>query len=116
MAIDIGGNEVHALNCVRNLGVYFDKHVTMERHVKSKCRAAYPQLYNIRKVRKSLDHQSADILIQAQDHSHNDFVYSLLIGLPKYLVEKVQMVQNTAVRVYDHITEVTSLVTTGISH
>ena len=46
MAINIGGNEIHALNCVRNLGAFFDKHMTMEQHVKSKCRAAYAQLYN----------------------------------------------------------------------
>ena len=28
--INIGGYEVHALNCVRNLGAYFDKHISME--------------------------------------------------------------------------------------
>ena len=33
VAINIGRNEVHALNCVRNLGAYFDKHITMEQHV-----------------------------------------------------------------------------------
>ena len=40
MAINIVGNEIHALNCVRNLDAYFDKHMTMEQHVKFKCRAA----------------------------------------------------------------------------
>ena len=57
MTINIGDKEVHALNCVRNLGAYFDKHMSMEQHVKSKCRAAYAQLYNIGKVRKYLDHR-----------------------------------------------------------
>ena len=36
MAINIGSNDIHALNCMRNLGAYFDKHMTMEQHVKSK--------------------------------------------------------------------------------
>ena len=36
MAIGIRDNEVHALNCVRNLGPYFDKHMTTEHHIKSK--------------------------------------------------------------------------------
>ena len=98
MAINIGANEVHELNCVRNLGAYFDKHVTMEQHVKSKCRVTYEQLYNIGKVRKYLDHQSAVKLIHALVHSHID-CNAFLIGLPKYLIQKLQMVQNIAARV-----------------
>ena len=54
-AINIGGYEVHALNRVRNLGAYFDKHMSMEEHVKFKCRAAFAQLYNIGQIRKYLD-------------------------------------------------------------
>ncbi|KAK2172007.1 hypothetical protein NP493_1002g00002 [Ridgeia piscesae] len=82
----------------------------MEQHIKSKCKAAYAQLYNIGKVRKYLDHQSAEKLIHALVHSHIDYSNALLIGLPKYLIQKLQMVQNTAARVlcrigkYDHIT------------
>ena len=53
-AINIGGNNIHALNCMRNLGTYFDKYMTMEQHVKSTCGAAYAQLYNIGKVKKYL--------------------------------------------------------------
>ena len=112
MTINIEGNEIHALNCVRNLGTYFDKHVTMEQHVKSKCRAAYAQLYNIGKVRIYLDHQSEEKLIHALVHSHTDYCNALLIGLPKYLILncKLQIVQNIAAGVlcrigkYDQIT------------
>ena len=56
-AINIEGYEVHALNCVRNVGAYFDKHISVEEHVKFKCRTAYAQLYNIGKIRKYLDQQ-----------------------------------------------------------
>ena len=112
MAINIGGNETHTLNCVRNLGAYFDKHMTMEHHVKSKYRAAYAQLYNIGKVSKYLDHQSAETLINALVHSHIDYCNALLIGLPKYLIQKLQMVQNTATRVLCRIGKYAS----GISH
>ena len=94
MAINIGGNEIHALNCMRNLGAYVDKHMTMEQHVTSKCRAAYAQLYNIGKVRKYLDHQSAEKLI------HDTSTAIILIDyLSKYLIQKLEMVQNTAARV-----------------
>ena len=80
------------------------------RNFKSKCRAAYAQLYNIGKIRKYLDHLSADKLIHALVHSHIDTCNALLFGLPKYFIKKLQMVQNTAARVlcsvgkYGHIT------------
>ena len=99
MAINIVGNNILALNYVRNLGAYFDKHITMEQHIKSKCQAAYAQLYNIRKVKKYLDHQSAEKLIHALVHSHIDYCNALLIGLPKYLIQKLQVVKNTAASV-----------------
>ena len=111
-AINIGGYEAHALNCVRNLGAYFDKHMSMEERVKFKCRAAYAQLYNIVKIIKYLDQQNTEKLIHALVHSHIDYCNALLIGLPKYLIRKLQLVQNTAARVvyrigkYDHITPV----------
>ena len=78
--------------------------------IKSKCRAAYAQLYNIEKIRKYLDHQSAQKLIHALVHGHVDYFNALLIGLPKYIIKKLQIMQNTAARVlcrvgkYDHIT------------
>ena len=48
-AINIGGYDVHALNCVRNFGAYFDLHMSMEEHVKFKCQAAFAQPYKIGK-------------------------------------------------------------------
>ena len=83
----------------------------MEHHIKAQCRAAYAQLYNIGKIRKYLDQNSTEKLIHALVHSHIDYCNALLIGLPKYLIRKLQMVQNTAARIlgrirkYDHITE-----------
>ena len=105
MAINIGGNEIQSLNCVRNLGAYFDKHMTMEQHVKSKCRAAYAQLYNIGNVRIFLDHQSAKRLIHALVYSHIDYCNALLIGLPKNLIQKKKTAARMLCRIgkYNHI-------------
>ena len=92
------------------MGAYCDKHMTMEQHVKSKCRAAYAQLYNIGNVIEYLVHQTAEKLIHVLIHIHIDYSNALLISLPKHLLQKLQMVQNTAASVlyrigkYDHIT------------
>ena len=81
----------------------------MEQHIKIKCIGAYAQLYNIAKIRKCLDFESAELLVNALVHTHIDYCNALLIGIPKKLIRKLQMVQNTAARVlcrvrkFDHI-------------
>ena len=59
----------------------------------------YCQLYNIGKIRTFLDQESAEQLIHALVHSHIDYCNALLVGLPKCLISKLQMVQNTAAKV-----------------
>ena len=98
-SITIGDSTIEASDHIRNLGAYFDKNMSMIKHVKIKCQAAYAQLYNIIKIRRYLDSQSADILTHALVHSHLDYCNSLLAGLPKYLTRKLQLVQNTAAKV-----------------
>jgi flagellar biosynthesis chaperone FliJ len=94
---------------VRNLGSYFDQYMSMSHHIKIKCQAAYAQLHHIAKIRKYLDQASAETLIHGLVHSHLDYSNALLAGLPKNLLQKLQMVQNAAARVlcwiskYDHI-------------
>ena len=110
VGLTIGDSTVASSDCVRNLGSYFDKHMSMEVHVRTKCRDAYAQLYNITKIRKYLNFESAERLVNALVHTHLDYCNALLIGLPQKLIRKMQMVQNTAARVlcrvkkFDHIT------------
>ena len=47
--------EIKTANHVRNLGVIFDKGMTMENQVNKMCRNVYLNLRNISKVRKSMD-------------------------------------------------------------
>ena len=82
-SITIGDSTIQAADCIRNLGAHFDKHMSMEQHVKIKCRDAYAQLYNIGKIRKYLDFNSAERLINALVHSHLDYCNALLVGLSK---------------------------------
>ena len=48
---------------------------------------------NIIKIEVYLDSQSAEVLIHALEHSHIDYCTSLLAGLPKYLIRKLQLAQ-----------------------
>ena len=99
--------------------------MSMKKHVTMKCRAVYAQLYNICKIRKYLDHQSVEQLIHAVVHSYSDYRNALLTGLPKYVIKKLQRVQNTTARVlyrvgkYEHNnsnTQMTPLAASRVPH
>ena len=69
-------------------------------------------LRSISKIGKYLTQDSAQILIHAFISSKLDYCNSLLYGIPKYLVCRLQRVQNTAARIvtltrkYDSITPI----------
>ncbi len=95
----VGDSIVSPPKYVRDLGVYLDSCLTMEQHVKLKCKAAYAQLHNISQIRKYVDRKTAETLIHGLVHSQLDYCNALLAGLPKVLIHKLQMVQNSAARV-----------------
>ena len=87
------GDEFIAPNLsVRNLGVIMDNCFCMEQHVKKICSEANYHLRNISKIRKYLTQDSAQILIHAFISSKLDYCNSLLYGIPKYLVCRLQRV------------------------
>ena len=89
------GDEFIAPNLyVRDLGVIMDNCFCMEQHVKKICSEANYHLRNISKICKYLTQDSAQILIHAFISSKLDYCYSLLYGIPKYLVCRLQRVQN----------------------
>jgi len=96
----------------RNLGVIFDKCFSFEEHIKSICKSSHYHIRNIAKIRKCIDEESAKIVVHAFVTAKLDSCNSLLYGLPKHLLSRLQSIQNTAARVvthtrkFDHITPV----------
>ena len=110
--IIINGCAVQPSDTVRNLGVLFDKHMSMEPQVSAICKSTFHHLRNIRKIRKFLDRTSTETAIHALVGSRLDNCNSLLYGITKQQIQRLQRVQNTAARVitmtrkYDHITPI----------
>ena len=106
----VGSNVVESSTSARDLGIVIDSTLNMEKHVSSICKSAYHHLRNINAIRKSLDTRTAEILIHAFVTSRLDCGNAVLAGLPKHLIAKLQVVQNSAARVVlkikksDHIT------------
>jgi hypothetical protein len=70
----------------------------MERQVNNVCRKAYYHLSRISRIRKFLDVAACNQLVCALVIHHLYYGNSLLYGLPDYLLDKLQLVQNGAVR------------------
>lgn len=96
--IQIWDFDVSKVSVVRNLGVWFNDQLTMAVHMTKICSAAFYHVYNIsyRCIRKYLLMDSAATLIHSFVSSRIDYCSSLLYGVPKCHIGKLQRVQNAA--------------------
>ena len=104
------GNTIDPSVNVRNLGSIFDNSIRMDSHINQVSKTAFYHIHNIRRISKYLPQESFKTLVHAFVTSRLDYCNSLLYGLLKYLISKLQRVQNAAARLitnskkYDHIT------------
>ena len=82
----------------RNIGVVFDETLSLDKHVSSVCKSALFHLWNIAKIRMYLTSESTRTLVHAYVTCQLDNCNSLILGSPKYMIQKLQRVQNCAAR------------------
>ena len=110
--ISVCDEEINRSTKARNVGVIYDSYMSMENHIMAICKAAFFHLRNISRIRKYLSTQTAEMLVHVFVSSRLDYCNSLLYGLPKESLKKLQHVQNAAARIVtyrrkcDHITPV----------
>ena len=103
---------INPSDTVRDLGVLFDQYGTMKPHVNEVCRKASAALWRIGKIRSLLDQKTTERLIHAFVTSRLDYCNSLLFGLNDCLLSRLQLIQNSAMRLvtlsrkFDHITPI----------
>ena len=76
-------------NDVRVLGVTLSSDLTMDKHVSKVCSAGFYRLWQLRRVRRSPDSESAATLIHAFVTFHIDYCNVLLAGAPKATTDNV---------------------------
>lgn len=110
--VTIGDCVIQPTKQVRNLGVMFDEHMTMEAQISAMCKSGHFHLRTIGSIRKYLTVEATECLVHAFISSRLDHGNALLYGVPKYQVARLQRLQNLAARIvtrtrkYDHITPV----------
>ena len=87
---------------VKSLGVILDPTLSMAQEINQKCSAAYFHLRNIGRIKRCLDEKRRILLVQSFVLTKLDYCNSVLANVPGYLIKKLQMVMNAAVRlIYD---------------
>lgn len=112
ITVKIGDADIKPSGYVRNLGAFLDSKMNMDKHINTICRSGYAQLRQIGHIRKYLNTDAAKSLVNSLVTSRLDYCNSLLSGVPKTMISRLQTLQNTAARIitrtsrYEHITPV----------
>ena len=97
-SLQVGSDEVKVSEVVRCLGAFIDKNLSFKHHINMKVRSAMFSLRRIRSIRKYLTRDATQTLVQGLVISHLDYCNSILVGLPKISICKLQRIQNAAAK------------------
>ena len=110
--VQVGVERIKPKSTVRNLGVVVDQFFKADHHITAICKSFLYHLRNSARIRKYLDEATTKTFVHAFVSSKFDHCNALIHGLPKYQLNRLQLVLNTAERVvtctikYDHKTPV----------
>ena len=108
--VRIGDNVVLPVTTVRNLGIYFDSDASMKSHVSRTVSSCFAAMRQIRSIRRSVPKSVLLSLVTSFVLSRLDYGSATLVGLPAYLLHRLQSVLNAAARLvhsarkFDHVT------------
>ena len=103
--VRVGSETIQAPPSVQNLGVILDPSADMEDHIKKICKTCHFHLttLNISKIRIYLDRESTEAIIHSFVTTNLDYCNVILYGLPKVLLNCLQLVQNRGARIVTFI-------------
>ena len=83
---------------VRDLGIYLDADLSMKSHVRRTTSSCFAILRQLRSLRRSIPSSVYQTLIVSLILTRLDFGNATLVGLPAYLVSRLQLVMNAAAK------------------
>ncbi len=98
-SLGIGDVTIDPTSSCRNLGVLFDKNLSMEAHISNVSRCMMFHLRSISAIRLLLTESATAQLVHSLVTSRLDYCNSLLYGLPDCHLQKLQRIQNIAARI-----------------
>ena len=86
------------VSAARNLGVIFDSTLSMSDHISAVSTSCLFHIRDLRRIRNTLDLNTAKIIATALVHSRLDYCNSLFLNLPSYQLNRLQLLLNSAAR------------------
>lgn len=83
---------------IRSLGVFLDDQLSLDKHVAARCRAAWLHLRDLRRHAHFCDQETLLLLVNRYVFPHVNFCISLISASPQTVVNRLQRVQNSAIR------------------
>ena len=94
----VDGHNIMFSSGAKDLGVYIDNTLSMQKHISTVCKSAYYELRRISQIKSYLPLHCIEQLVCCFVLSRLDYCNSTLAGLPSKSLEKLQKVQNNAAR------------------
>ena len=111
VAMSIDGVSATPVSSVRDLGVFIDADLVMRTQVQRTVSRCFAALRQLRQIRRSVSATTLQTLVVTLVLARLDYGNSVLVGLPTYLMRRLQSVQHAAARLIfnlkrsDHITD-----------
>ena len=99
LSITICGTVVDCSSQVRDLGVIFDRLLSLRQHVSYTSKTCRFHRRHISRIRKYIPQDTRVVLVKSLVMSKLDYSNGLLYGLPKCTVSGLQAVQNSFARI-----------------
>jgi hypothetical protein len=110
VTLNIGSEDIKPSSTIKNLGVVFDKTLTMTNQVSSICSSISLHLRHLSRIRMFIDQSTCQDAVRAIISSRLDYANSLLYGINDKDLKRLQRQQNRAAKLifkarkYDHAT------------
>ena len=102
-AVLIAGVPITPALFVRDLGIYIDADLSMRIHVQRTVSRCFAALRQLRQIRRCVPAATFQMLVVALVHSRLDYGNSVLVGIPAYLLRRLQSALNAAARLIFHL-------------
>ena len=90
--------EITPTNAAKNLGFWFDDHMSLEKQINHVSRTCYQNLRKIGRIGSKLTKSLKIQLVHSFIHSMIDYCNGTYFALTRFLLQKLQKIQNASVR------------------
>ena len=112
----IGDSNIVSSNSARNLGMIFNKCMTLDYHISSVCKSTYFHLRNTNSICCILSNDACAQLIDSLVTVRLDYCNYILYGLPDNRLYRLQKKKNTATRMLARLPRFSHISATLFDH